>query len=416
MVTANGKVKVLDFGLAAEIKSSMSRVSQVQGDTSGTRPYMAPEQWSGKDQKAQTDQYALAVMFYELIKGKVPFASVFDTNDTVLMMNLIENRMPEELEDLSKKQNKVLMRGLAKTTEERFASCADFIGAMGGGKPRKKQTIRKGNKGIFIFALIAILAIGGFFGYKKYEENEKAKAEQLRQEQLSVQLQEEIKTALNKATNALKSANYADLEKYAATNFAKVKLSVSSANSAINAENWSNAVSHYEKATNLLRQAVEVANGGTELARKQDEAEKSATYAITQANAHFANAKNTSNSYSQRISSATKALSLINETHQSHSSYLSHNLKQKTATLSSEITSYKGTLKPPGPQKGQSWTIPEVGMQFVWVSSLNCWSGKYEVTNSEYRKYKSSHNSKEYKNNSLNGENQPVVYVNFDDA
>jgi len=42
MITSDEKVKVLDFGLAAEIRSSMSRVSKEQIDTSGTRPYMAP--------------------------------------------------------------------------------------------------------------------------------------------------------------------------------------------------------------------------------------------------------------------------------------------------------------------------------------------------------------------------------------
>ena len=77
-VMPGASVKVLDFGLAAEIRSSMSRVSQVQGDTSGTRPYMVPEQWAGRKQGAATDQYALAVLFYELVSGAVPFASAFE--------------------------------------------------------------------------------------------------------------------------------------------------------------------------------------------------------------------------------------------------------------------------------------------------------------------------------------------------
>ena len=44
------------------------------------------------------------------------------------------------------------------------------------------------------------------------------------------------------------------------------------------------------------------------------------------------------------------------------------------------------------------------------------WMSKYEVTNAEFRKFKSSHTSKEYKGYSLDGEKQPAVYVNFDDA
>ena len=64
--------RVLDFGLAAEIRSSLGRVSREVGDTSGTRPYMAPEQWSGKRQSAATDQYSLAVLYYELVTGRSP--------------------------------------------------------------------------------------------------------------------------------------------------------------------------------------------------------------------------------------------------------------------------------------------------------------------------------------------------------
>ncbi|MDT8423034.1 MAG: SUMF1/EgtB/PvdO family nonheme iron enzyme, partial [Desulfuromonadales bacterium] len=42
--------------------------------------------------------------------------------------------------------------------------------------------------------------------------------------------------------------------------------------------------------------------------------------------------------------------------------------------------------------------------------------GKFEVTNAQYRKYKSGHTSKDYKGNSLNGDDQPAVYVSWEDA
>jgi len=125
-------IKVLDFGLAAEIRSSMSRVSKESGDTSGTRPYMAPEQWTGRKQGAATDQYALAVLFYELVSGEVPFTSVFKSGDMGIMANAVENKLPEVVEGLSKKQNAALLMGLAKEREQRFGSCGDFVAAMGG--------------------------------------------------------------------------------------------------------------------------------------------------------------------------------------------------------------------------------------------------------------------------------------------
>jgi formylglycine-generating enzyme required for sulfatase activity len=55
-------------------------------------------------------------------------------------------------------------------------------------------------------------------------------------------------------------------------------------------------------------------------------------------------------------------------------------------------------------------------MLFVWVPALNIWVGKFEVTNGEYRRMVFGHNSKDFAGRGLNGERQPVVNVNFDDA
>jgi formylglycine-generating enzyme required for sulfatase activity len=68
------------------------------------------------------------------------------------------------------------------------------------------------------------------------------------------------------------------------------------------------------------------------------------------------------------------------------------------------------------PTEGAAWTSPETGMEFVWIDALKLWVGKYEVTNSEYRKKETAHESKDYLGHSLNSERQPVVYVDFDDA
>ena len=133
---ADGKViaRVLDFGLAAEIRSSMGRVSQEIHDTSGTRPYMAPEQWLGGKQGPATDQYSLAVLFHELVTGEVPFASVFSTGDPVVMMNVVGREPPEIPVDLSKAIRLTLAKALTKKMDERFASCGDFVTALKGGR------------------------------------------------------------------------------------------------------------------------------------------------------------------------------------------------------------------------------------------------------------------------------------------
>jgi len=180
------RVRVLDFGLAAEIRSSMSRVSQEKGDTSGTRPYMAPEQWAGRRQDGRTDQYALAVLFYELVSGAVPFASAFDTGDPVIMANAAKTEPPEPLAALSKAQNAALLRGLAKEPGDRFASCGEFVAALGGTGFRghteaAKTSVKKAALTLAVLAALAavsVLSIRSIQSYRARQAEARTVAEQ----------------------------------------------------------------------------------------------------------------------------------------------------------------------------------------------------------------------------------------------
>ena len=156
--------RVLDFGLAAEIRSSMGRVSREIHDTSGTRPYMAPEQWLGSIQSPATDQYALAVLIHELLTGDVPFSSAFDTGDPVVMMNVV-GREPVKLpESLSPCIKAAFAKALAKKPEDRFESCAALVAALEGKAPRGGTKKEGGSSKVLgILVLLAALAGGAWW-------------------------------------------------------------------------------------------------------------------------------------------------------------------------------------------------------------------------------------------------------------
>ena len=166
--------RVLDFGLAAEIRSSMGRVSQSITDTSGTRPYMAPEQWLGEKQGFETDQYSLAALFYELVTGEVPFASVFDTGDPVLMMNVVGNRAFNPPSDLPKTIRLALIKALAKKREDRFESCIAFVDALVGCGAVTAPSGKAFGK-IAAVGLLVLGLAGGVWYWQDAKEKEEAR-------------------------------------------------------------------------------------------------------------------------------------------------------------------------------------------------------------------------------------------------
>jgi site-specific DNA-cytosine methylase len=68
------------------------------------------------------------------------------------------------------------------------------------------------------------------------------------------------------------------------------------------------------------------------------------------------------------------------------------------------------------PKDGHNWVSPTTGMEFVWIEALKIWVGKYEVTNGEYRRKEAGRGSASFRDHNLNGDRQPVAYLNFNDA
>ena len=131
MVDEDGHAHVLDFGLASQIRSSMSRVSLVARSKSGTPSYKAPEQWRGQPQNARTDQYSLGVLAYELLAGYLPF----DSEDLEILRMSVLGDPVAEIQDVSPHVNAALVRALAKNPSDRFANCQELVDALEGKVP-----------------------------------------------------------------------------------------------------------------------------------------------------------------------------------------------------------------------------------------------------------------------------------------
>jgi len=134
-VTPDGKVKVLDFGLAkalagekADLNLSNSPTLSVaatqQGVILGTAAYMSPEQARGKEVDKRADIWAFGVVLYEMLTGKQLFASdtVSDTLASVLTREPDFSILPA---DIHPNIGKLLRRCLQKDPEKRLRDAAD---------------------------------------------------------------------------------------------------------------------------------------------------------------------------------------------------------------------------------------------------------------------------------------------------
>jgi serine/threonine protein kinase len=88
MISADGSIKLADFGIAKTYDiDATGRVLTATGSTVGTPAYMAPEQAMGSEITAATDLYAVGVIAYELLLGRLPFG----TNDTTPVAVLLRH-------------------------------------------------------------------------------------------------------------------------------------------------------------------------------------------------------------------------------------------------------------------------------------------------------------------------------------
>ena len=134
MVSKDGRVKVLDFGLAklhepetvgASMVPTMDQPISAVGLVLGTVPYMSPEQLRGENVDARSDVFSLGVLMYELVTGKRPFGggTSVEVSSSILRdapppVSSLRGNVPSDLE-------RILARCLEKDPERRTQTAKD---------------------------------------------------------------------------------------------------------------------------------------------------------------------------------------------------------------------------------------------------------------------------------------------------
>ncbi|WP_162794460.1 protein kinase domain-containing protein [Nocardioides houyundeii] len=125
MVTPEGAVKVVDFGLSRASGHPAATLSQASG-LFGTPSYVSPEQARGETVDARTDLYSAGCVLYELLTGKPPFIG----DDPVCVVYQHIHEQPVLVRTDLPGLNAALAKALAKERDDRFQDATSFIQAL----------------------------------------------------------------------------------------------------------------------------------------------------------------------------------------------------------------------------------------------------------------------------------------------
>ena len=142
MLTRDGRLKVLDFGLAKLMEigtdlgltraaSLLQPISQA-GQVVGTVPYMAPEQIRGEEADARSDLFSLGVLVYELATGKRPFAGQTSADVSSAILRDKPPTLTSIRADLPADLGRIVERCLEKNPRERFQTALDVSNELRG--------------------------------------------------------------------------------------------------------------------------------------------------------------------------------------------------------------------------------------------------------------------------------------------
>jgi serine/threonine-protein kinase len=138
MVTAKGRIKILDFGLAKLVRqvepdapTEESLFTTQAGAVMGTVPYMAPEQLRGEPVDARTDLYAFGGLVYEMATGQRPFRDTHTNRLISSILTLPPQRPSDLMPEISEELEAIILKAMEKDPADRYQSARELMEDLG---------------------------------------------------------------------------------------------------------------------------------------------------------------------------------------------------------------------------------------------------------------------------------------------
>ena len=125
MVTRNGDIKVMDFGIARAMSDAQATMTQT-AQVIGTAQYLSPEQARGDRVDARSDLYSAGCLLYELLTGRPPFTG--DSPVAIAYQHVRENPIPPSRvdPDIPLWADAIVLKAMAKSPGDRYQSAAEM--------------------------------------------------------------------------------------------------------------------------------------------------------------------------------------------------------------------------------------------------------------------------------------------------
>jgi eukaryotic-like serine/threonine-protein kinase len=125
MVTRNGDIKVMDFGIARAMSDAQATMTQT-AQVIGTAQYLSPEQARGDRVDARSDLYSAGCLLYELLTGRPPFTG--DSPVAIAYQHVRENPIPPSRvdPDIPRWADAIVLKAMAKSPADRYQSAAEM--------------------------------------------------------------------------------------------------------------------------------------------------------------------------------------------------------------------------------------------------------------------------------------------------
>src|SRR3990172_7958628 len=180
MVGAEGRVKVLDFGLAKLRQESLGAIDSQfptesrtgEGQVVGTVAYMSPEQAEGRAVDHRSDIFSLGIVLYEMATGERPFRGEYATSVLTSILRDTPRSVTELRPELPRELGKIIRRALAKDREHRIQTAKEVRNDLvelkaevdSGEAWERPAPARSSRKRWVAIAGLAILALGAGVG------------------------------------------------------------------------------------------------------------------------------------------------------------------------------------------------------------------------------------------------------------